>query len=68
VRNAPLSELWHGSHYGLRADQPESPFSRWQPVKNGGRIAVEGTFAQQVHDWLIEQGEAPAPRGVREAA
>ncbi len=32
------------------------------------RIAVEGTFAQQVHDWLIEQGEAPAPRGVREAA
>jgi antitoxin CcdA len=24
------------------------------------RIAAEGTFAQQVHDWLVEQGEAVA--------
>jgi radical SAM protein with 4Fe4S-binding SPASM domain len=32
VRNEPLSALWHGSRYGLRADQPESPLSRWQAV------------------------------------
>ena len=32
------------------------------------RIAAEGTFAQQVHDWLIDQGEAPTPQIASKAA
>ena len=32
------------------------------------RIESEGTFAQQVHDWLVEQGETPPPHDVRTAA
>lgn len=32
------------------------------------RIESEGTFAQQVHDWLVEQGEAPTPHDTRTAA
>ena len=32
VRKDLLSELWHGSRYGLRADQPKSQLSRWQGV------------------------------------
>lgn len=32
------------------------------------RIESEGTFAQQVNDWLVEQGEARAPHDVRTAA
>jgi antitoxin CcdA len=32
------------------------------------RIASEGTFAQQVHDWLIEQGEATDSPDERNAA
>jgi antitoxin CcdA len=31
------------------------------------RIESEGTFAQQVQEWLIEQGESPAPRDARAA-
>lgn len=32
------------------------------------RIAAEGTFAQQVHDWLVEQGEAVASPDQQHAA
>lgn len=32
------------------------------------RIENEGTFAQQVNDWLVEQGEAPAAPHARHAA
>lgn len=32
------------------------------------RIESEGTFAQQVNDWLVEQGEAPAAPRARPAA
>jgi antitoxin CcdA len=32
------------------------------------RIASEGTFAQQVHDWLVEQGEAVASPNEQRAA
>ena len=35
---------------------------------NNARIAAEGTFAQQVNEWLIEQGEAPASVASRKAA
>ena len=32
------------------------------------RIENEGTFAQQVNDWLVEQGEAPGAQDTRSAA
>ena len=32
------------------------------------RIESEGTFAQQVQAWLVDQGEAPAPHDARTAA
>jgi antitoxin CcdA len=32
------------------------------------RIAAEGTFAQQVHSWLVEQGEATASPDEQHAA
>ena len=35
---------------------------------NNARIAAEGTFAQQVNAWLIDQGEAPAPARSRKTA
>ena len=35
---------------------------------NNARIEAEGTFAQQVNAWLIDQGEAPAPARSRKAA
>ena len=35
---------------------------------NNARIEAEGTFAQQVNAWLIDQGEAPAPARSRKGA
>ena len=35
---------------------------------NNARIAAEGTFAQQVNEWLIEQGEATGSVPSRKAA
>ena len=32
------------------------------------RIESEGTFAQQVQEWLVAQGEAPAPHDTPRAA
>lgn len=32
------------------------------------RVEAEGTFAQQVNEWLIEQGETAAPTRSRKAA
>ena len=32
------------------------------------RIESEGTFAQQVNDWLVEQGESPVAHDTRTAA